>query len=71
MIPAEIVRILISDGLIDGKLADIIMETYSITNMAVHGDSISDDQLRFVQSIANDLIATLKGIPGRENTITF
>ena len=30
MVPAEIVRILISNGLIDCELADIIMHTYSI-----------------------------------------
>lgn len=70
MIPAEIVRILVSDELIDHKLADTIMQTYSITNMAIHGDDVSEDQLSFVQSIASDLIATLKGITGRENIMT-
>ena len=62
MVLAEIVRILISNGLIDRELADIIMQTYSITNMAIHGEDISEDKLHFVKGIAPNLIATLQGI---------
>jgi len=64
MITIEMVRVLTSKGLIDPDLVNIILQVHKITSMAIHGEDISEDKLHFVQNIAPDLIATLKGITG-------
>jgi hypothetical protein len=39
---------------------------YRITIVATHVYEVSEDKLRFVQNIAPDLTATLRGITGQE-----
>lgn len=64
----EMVSILKSNWLINPGLANKIMQINRITSMAIHGENISIDKLQFVQNIAPDLIATLRGITERGNT---
>lgn len=58
----KITRSLIESQLIDSKLGHIISEVYAICSPAIHGEDISDRQIKFVEDIAPELIATLKAI---------
>lgn len=52
-------QILSAFGLLDQGLLNVLAEVYSICTAAVHGDPVSDDQLKFIKGIAPNLIMTL------------
>jgi len=55
-------RLLTREGLIDSRLANLIVEIKLICNSAIHGGTVSDEQYEFVKRFFPMVIITLKEI---------
>jgi hypothetical protein len=49
-------------GLLSHNLFDAIRDVYSVCSPAIRGESVSDEQIRFVSDVAPGLIAAVKNI---------
>ncbi len=58
----EIIGTLIESQLLDLGLASAIREVYAISSSAVHGQSPSEAQVRFVESVLPGLLKALHAI---------
>lgn len=56
----KIVGQLAASGLIESRLASAIREVYAICSPAIHGESVSPAQVKFVRDVAPELIQTLR-----------
>jgi hypothetical protein len=57
------VQIVTESGLITRDIERAILDVYRICSPALHGDSVSDEQIGLVQEFAPRLLATLRQIP--------
>ena len=53
---------LLNAELMNPTLARVVREVYSVCSPAIHGEDVSDSQVKFVRDIAPELLASLKAI---------
>jgi hypothetical protein len=53
---------LLNAELMNPALARVVREVYSMCSPAIHGEDVSDSQVKFVRDIAPELLASLKAI---------
>jgi len=58
----EMVGTLIKTQVIDPGLGGAIREVYSVCSPAIHGEPVTEPQVKFVRDVAPELIATLRDI---------
>ncbi len=58
----QITRNLVQAGLLDSRLAQVVRDVYSVCSLAIHGEEVSQEKVRFVRDIAPGLITSLKAI---------
>lgn len=58
----QLSRLLAETGLIDPPLEHAIREVYAICSPAIHGEPVSEVQVRFAKDVGPNLVAALKAI---------
>jgi hypothetical protein len=58
----QVTRSLVEAGLIDQTLERAIREVYSVCSPAVHGEPVTDAQVKFVSDIGPALVSSLRAI---------
>ena len=62
----RVVDTLVGLEILNPELAHVIREVYAICSAGVHGQDVSDRQVRFVRTTVPDLITTLRAISRAE-----
>ncbi len=60
--PQQLIRELSHAGLLESRLANAIREVYSVCTPAIHGESVTQAQVTFVQDVSPGLITALRAI---------
>jgi hypothetical protein len=58
----QITRMLAGAGLLEPHLESAIREVYAVCSPAIHGEPVSDAQVRFVREVGPELVAALEAI---------